>query len=241
VVNEEMARRYWGSPAGAVGRRFAESKGGEPIEVIGVTQNGKYFSYGEPATPYLFKPATQDHPLMLEVLLKSDQDLAALMPALRREMAVLDPALPVFGVRTMPQFLSRTTSVYEMGASLIGMFAMLALLLAAVGIYGVLHFTVTRRTKEIGIRMALGARYAQVLRMVMQRSLAWVGAGLALGIGLALSARGITGQLIAGVTGSDPIAVATAILLFLAIVFTASIIPARRAARVDPLRALRHE
>jgi len=123
----------------------------------------------------------------------------------------------------------------------VGTFAITALLLAAVGIYGVLHFTVARRTKEIGIRMALGARYGQVLRMVLERSLLWVGGGLAIGVALALLARPIMGQMVAGISGSDPLTICAVVAVFAAIVVAACVIPARRAARVDPIQALRHE
>jgi putative ABC transport system permease protein len=100
---------------------------------------------------------------------------------------------------------------------------------------------VTRRTKEIGIRMALGARYGQVLRMVLQRSLLWVAGGLVAGIGLALAARPVTGKLVAGISGADPLTFSAAVVVFVLIVVAASIVPARRAARVDPIQALRHE
>ena len=241
VVNETMARRYWESPEKALGHRFAQSKGGDPFEIVGVARNGKYVSFGEGAFSYIFTPISQDYFGQIEVLLRSNQEMAALMPAVRAEMGKLDPALPLFGVRTMPQFLNRTVSIYELGASLVGTFAVTALLLAAVGIYGVLYFTVARRTKEIGIRMALGARYGQVLRMVLQRSLIWVAGGLAIGVGLALAARPVTGQLVAGVSGADPLTVSGAVLVFVAIIVVACIVPARRAARVDPILALRHE
>ena len=213
----------------------------EPLEIVGVAKNGKYHSFGEPAYSYIFSPITQDYSGQVEVLLRSKQDIAALMPAVRAEMSRLDPALPLFGVRTMPQFLNRTVSIYELGASLIGTFAMIAMLLAAVGIYGVLHFTVERRTKEIGIRMALGARHGQVLRMVLQRSLLWVACGLAIGIALALMARQYTGRLVAGISGADPLTFCAALSVFTAIVVAASVVPARRASRVDPIQALRHE
>jgi len=241
VVNETMAQRYWGSTEKALGRRFAQSKGGDLYEVVGVTKNGKYFSFGEPGFSYIFTAISQDYFGQVEVLLRSKQDIAALMPVVRAEMNKLDPALPLFGVRTMPQFLNRTVSIYELGASLVGTFAITALLLAAVGIYGVLHFTVARRTKEIGIRMALGARYGQVLRMVLERSLLWVGGGLAIGVALALLARPITGQMVAGISGSDPLTICAVVAVFAAIVVAACVIPARRAARVDPIQALRHE
>ena len=235
VVNETMARRYWESPEKALGHRFAQSKGGEMFEIVGVARNGKYVSYGEPAFSYIFTPITQDYFGQIEVLLRSKQEIASLMPVVRVEMSKLDPALPLFGVRTMPQFLNRTVSIYELGASLVGTFAITALLLAAVGIYGVLYFTVARRTKEIGIRMALGARYGQVRRMVLERSLLWVAGDLVIGVGLALAARRITGQLVAGISGADPLTFSAAVVVFAVIVVAASIVPARRAARVDPI------
>ncbi|HTB16264.1 MAG TPA: ABC transporter permease [Bryobacteraceae bacterium] len=241
VINEAMAQRYWGSPDKALGRRFAQSKGGKLFEVVGIAKNGKYKSFGEPAFSYIFSPITQDYSGQVEVLLRSKQDIAALMPVVRAEMAKLDPTLPLFGVRTMPQFLNRTVSIYELGASLVGTFAVTALLLAAVGIYGVLYFTVARRTKEIGIRMALGARHSQVLRIVLQRSLLWVGSGLAIGIALALIASRQTGLLVAGIRGTDPLTFSAAVVIFAAVIAAASVIPARRAASVDPIEALRHE
>ncbi|MGA3185469.1 MAG: ABC transporter permease [Bryobacteraceae bacterium] len=241
VVNEAMARRYWESPEKALGRRFSLSKGGKLREIVGIARNGKYISFGEPAYSFIFTPEAQDYNGQVEVLLRSKQDIPALMPVVRAEMSKLDPALPLFGVRTMPQFLNRSVSLYESGAVLIGTFAVAALLLAAVGIYGVLYFTVARRTKEIGIRMALGARYGQVLRMVLQRSLLWVAGGLAAGLILALMARPITGQLVAGISGADPLTFCAALLAFVAIIVAASVVPARRASRVDPMEALRHE
>jgi predicted permease len=241
VVNETMARRYWESPEKALGHRFAQSKGGDMFEVVGVARNGKYISFGEPAYSYIFTPIAQDFNGQIEVLLRSKQDIAALMPVVRAEMSKLDPALPLFGVRTMPQFLNRTVSIYELGASLVGTFAITALLLAAVGVYGVLYFTVARRTKEIGIRMALGARYGQVLRMVLQRSLLWVTGGLIVGLGLALAARSVTGQIVAGVSGADPLTFSATVVVFAVMIVGACVVPARRAARVDPIQALRHE
>ncbi len=241
VINETMARRYWQSPERALGRRFSEVKNGPLLQVVGIARNGKYMSFGEAATAYVFTPIAQDYHGQIEVVLRSKQDIAGLMPMVRREVASLDPSLPVFGVRTMPQFLFRTVSIYQMGASLVGTFAVMALLLAAVGIFGVLHFAVARRTREIGIRMALGAKWSQVLRLVLQRSLLWVAAGVVVGAGLALSARGITGQLVAGITGADPATYLGALAVFVAVVLAAILIPARRAARVDPYEALRHD
>jgi len=241
VVNETIARRYWQSADGAIGRRFKTSKDGPLIEVIGVAQDGKYMTYGEPATMYYFVPLTQNYSGRTTVIVRSKLSVDALMPAIRRQVSALDPALPISGVRSMPQFLYRMLSVYSMGATLIGTFAVMALLLAAVGIYGVLHFTVARRTREIGIRMALGAPRAQVLRLVLQRSLWFVAAGILLGVAIALAAGKVTGTLLAGVSGADPTTFAAVVVLFALIACVASAVPARRASRVDPINALRYE
>jgi predicted permease len=241
VINETMARRYWQTPERAIGRKFTRGQGEKPLEVIGVAQNGVYMTFGESATSYYFTPFTQNYRERATVIVRSRQNTETLMPALRREVTALDPSLPIFGVKNMPQFLNRVTSIYAMSASLVGMFAMMALLLAAVGIYGVLHFTVAGRTREIGIRMALGAPRQRVLRLVVQRSLIWVGIGLAAGVAIAFIAGGTTARLLAGVSGTDPLTFGAVILLFSAIAILASIIPARRASRVDPMIALRYE
>ncbi len=241
VINEAMARRYWQTTERAIGRRFAPGKGEPPVEVVGIAKNGKYTSYGEGETSYFFLALTQDYQGRMRVLVRSHGSEEALAPAIREQVKALDPALPIFGVRTMPQFLNRVVAVYDMGASLVGTFAFMAVILAAVGIYGVLHFTVARRTREIGIRMALGAPRSQVLRLVLQRSLTWVAAGLALGVGIALAAGRLTGTLLAGVSGTDPATFAAVVLLFGLIASIASLVPARRASRIDPVRALRYE
>src|SRR5258708_33894825 len=128
-----------------------------------------------------------------------------------------------------------------MGATLVETFAIMELLLAAVGIYGVVHFTVARRTREIGMRRALGAQRAQVLRLVLQRSLWFVAAGISLGVAIALAAGKITGTLLAGVSGADPVTFGAVVVLFTLIAGVASAVPARRASKVDPINARRYE
>jgi predicted permease len=241
VINETLARRYWRTPEQALGRKFKTSQKGKPIEVIGVARNGKYLTVGESAMPYYFVPLAQDYQGRITVLVRSGESSSALMAGIRQQVKDLDAALPIFGVRSMPQFLNRTLSTYQGGAVLLGTFAFVALLLAVVGIYGVLHFTVARRTREIGIRMALGAQPSQVARLVVQRSLFYVGLGVCLGAGMALAAARFTGTLLAGVSGADPITFCVVLLLFGCVALIASAIPARRAIRVDPIQALRWE
>jgi hypothetical protein len=241
VFNETLAKRYWQSPDHAIGRRFSTQRGGPPIEVVGVARDGKYYTFGEPASPYYFAPLAQNYQGRTTILLRSNAAPEILVPAIRAEVRALDPSLPIFGVRTMPQFLNRISSVYEMGASLLGTFAAMALLLAGVGIYGVLHFSVVHRTREIGIRMALGASQPQVLRMVLGRSLVFVALGMALGIGLAVAASKLTGLLVAGVRATDSVTFFGAGILFGTVACFAIWMPARYATRVNPTTALHND
>jgi len=241
VVNETLARRYWRTPEQALNRTFTTSEKGPPIEVIGVARNGKYLTLGEGATPYYFIPLAQNYQGRITVLVRSPESSSALLAGIRQQVRDLDPALPVFGVRDMPQFLNRTVSTYQGAASLLGTFALVALLLAVIGIYGVLHYTVARRTREIGIRMALGAQPFHVARLVLQRSLFYVGLGVCLGAGMALASAGFTGTLLAGVSGSDPLTFCAVLFLFGCVALIASAVPVRRAIRVDPIQALHWE
>lgn len=194
--------------------------------MVGIAKDGKYLTFGESPTPYL---------------LRSKESPDSLVHAIRQQMRSLDASLPIFGVRTMPQFLNRIVSVYDMGASLVGTFGVISLLLAAVGIYGVLHFAVMRSTREIGIRMALGAASGDVVGLVIGRSMAFVGAGLVLGIGGAVAFARLTGSLLAGVGPTDTLTFVAVALTFALVALLASAIPARRASGVDPMVAVRYE
>jgi ABC-type antimicrobial peptide transport system permease subunit len=191
--------------------------------------------------PYFFLSLAQNYGGRVTFVVRSKENPDSLMPAIRREVKSLDASLPIFGVRTMPQFLNRIVSVYDTGAWLVGTFAVTALLLAAIGIYGVLHFAVTRRTREIGIRVALGAARGDVVRLILGRSLAFAGIGLVLGIIGAVAAGRLTGTLLAGVGSTDPLTFVVVALIFGLVALLASVIPARRAARVDPMEAVRYE
>jgi predicted permease len=241
VINETMARRYWQPNGNALGRRFATSKDGPWIEVVGIAKDGKYMTFGEGPTPYIFLSQAQHYGGRVTFLLRSKESADTLVPAIRQEVRGLDASLPIFGVRTMPQFLNRIVSVYDIGASLVGTFGVISLLLAAVGIYGVLHFAVARSTREIGIRMALGAASGDVVGLILGRSMAFVGAGLVLGIGGALAAARLIGSLLAGVAPTDPLTFVAVALVFGLVALVASAIPARRASRVDPMVAVRYE
>src|SRR5208283_948936 len=234
VINETMARRYWQPDGKALGRRFAISKDGPWIEVVGIAKDGKYMTFGESPAPYIFFPQAQHYKGRVTFLVRTKESPDSFVPAIRQEVKSLDASLPVFGVRTVPQFLNRIVSVYDMGASLVGTFGVISLLLAAIGIYGVLHFAVTRSIREIGIRTALGAASGDVVALILGRSMAFVGVGLVLGIGGALAAARLTGTLLAGVGPTDPLTFVAVALTFTLVALLASAIPARRASRVDP-------
>jgi predicted permease len=241
VVNEAFARRFWPG-ADALGRRFSvEGAHGPWIEVVGIARDGKYLTLGEPARPYLFRPLEQAPSPRLTLIARTAGDPQALLPAVRAAVTELDPALPVYAVRTLHQQLETPLSGAQSGAATVGIFGVLALILAAAGIYGVVSYAVAQRTREIGLRVALGARKVDVVRMVLRRGAVMAAAGIALGLtGAALLGRSLSGFLY-GISGTDSSTYLGIALLIVAVTLLASWVPALRAARVDPLKALRVE
>ena len=241
VVNETFARRYWQTPERAVGQHLAVGRRQDWIQVVGVARDGKYGTFGEPPQPYAFFPIGQEYRGRTSVVLRTDVPLETMLPAVRREARALDPELPVLGMKTIEQYLERLMSIYQMGAVLLGMFAACALLLCSVGLFGLLHFHVTERTREIGIRMALGAHRRRIMSSVLLRAVRLLGTGLLVGLLGALAAGPLLGQIVAGVSGTDPATYLVVVLLTLVVGAIAALLPARRAAAVNPVRALQWE
>lgn len=238
VVNETMARRYWPGrdPIGAT-VRF----GSGPVTIVGVARDGKYSRLSEAPRNYLYLPALQNYRPDLLLHIATDADPAVVLPAVRGVLRELDPDLALFDVRTLEQHMRISTFLARMAASMLGVFGALGLLLAAVGLYGVIAFNAAQRTREIGLRVALGAAQRDVAWLVMRQGLILGVIGLASGLALALAAsRVLAGQLL-GVSPVDPVSFAGASVLLLAIAALASAVPARRAARLDPVVALRRE
>lgn len=173
--------------------------------------------------------------------LRTDVRLETMLPAVRYEARMLDPELPVLGMKTIEQYLERLMSIYQMGAVLLGMFAACALLLCSGGLFGLLHFHVTGRTREIGISMALGADRRRIMSSVLLRAVRLLGTGLLVGLLGALAAGRLLGQIVAGVSGTDPATYLVVVFLTLVVGAIAALLPARRAAAVDPVRALHWE
>ena len=236
VVTRTMARRYWPG-ADALGREFRTSRNGEPYRVVGVVEDYKVDTPGESPQPYIHLPLSMQLS-SATYLVRTATPAAPLLPRLQRELRVLDPQLVFVEAGTLRDAADVRIFPIRAGAWLVGASGILALLIAALGLYGVIAFSVSRRVREIGIRMALGAETAAVVGMVVRRGIILVGIGGILGAVLAAAgAKAVSDALFVGVF--DPVSFGLAFTVLLAVAAVANWIPARRASRVDPLVALR--
>jgi predicted permease len=241
VINETMAHRFWPT-ANPIGKRIQFDNAQSPyLEVVGVAKDGKYILLGEPPTEYMFLPHSQNYEGKMTIIARTYGSPAVLGAAVRQEVAALDSELPVFGIKTMPKFLDRLLSGPKSIAALVGIFGLIALMMAAVGLYGVMSYSVAQRTREIGIRMALGARASNVLRLEIRRGMLLAFVGVAFGLGGALALTRVTASLLYGVSTTDPLTFGLTALLLTLVALVACYVPARRATRVNPIVALRCE
>jgi macrolide transport system ATP-binding/permease protein len=243
IVNQEFARRFYGSSESALGQRFRFAQGTPLMEIVGVAKDGHYSSLYTDRQLYMFLPVYQ-HPRSRMTLLVSTQSAGALRAAVesaRREIAQVDARLPVFGVMTADENLSLAYLGPRIAAGMASTFGVLALVLATMGLYSVMTYTVSQRTHEIGIRMALGAQVRDVLRLVVSQGMRMALVGIALGLAGAFALTRVLASLLLGVGTTDSVTFVGVALLLVAVALLACYIPARRAARVDPLVALRFE
>jgi macrolide transport system ATP-binding/permease protein len=241
VINESMAKRYW--PEGnALGGRIR--LGQNVAEVIGIVADSKYSSINERPLPQLFFPMSRSETSSLRLFAKASGDPAPLVAEIRNAIRGIDPALPVYDARTLNEHMQIAVFAQRMAADLLGAMGVLALLLAAIGLYGVMAYAVSQRTQEMGIRLALGASPGSLLNMIVGQGMKLTTIGLVIGLAVALGAFGSIGAvrtLLPGISPLDPITfIAVPIVLGL-IALLASWIPGRRAGKVDPLVALRYE
>jgi predicted permease len=245
VVNETFARRFWpgADPAReAVGKRLSfESDQGPWVQIVGVARDGKYWTLAEAPQMFVYVPLTQSYDSSVTLVARAQGDPRALVPAIREEVRRLDPTLPAFDVKTLSEHMGVSLFPARVAAALLGAFGLVALLLAAMGVYGVVSYAAAQRTREIGIRVALGAQTRDVLRLVAGRGMLLVGVGLSLGLACALALTRFMEGLLYGVSATDPVTFALVVLLLGGVALLACLAPARRAAKVDPVVALRYE
>ena len=244
LVNETMARTYWPGQD-AIGKRFRMGGRDRPwVSVVGVVGDVRHNGLRAPIKEKFYRPHAQFHvstgfaPRSMTLVVRSAGDPRTLIAPLREVVRALDPALPLAAVRPMTDVVGEALATARLAGALVGVFAGLALLLAAVGLFGVIAWLVSRRTREIGVRLALGADPAAVRRLVRGQGLRLAGIGVAAGLVLAAASGRVVESLLVGVRAQDPASAAAAVLLLFVAAFLAADLPARRAARVDPARAL---
>ena len=247
VVNESMARRYFAdqSPVGAR-IRWARDEEISWITIVGVVGNVRHFGLAEEEEPAIYTPYSQAHAIWKrwsEIVVRTQgaRDLQTITAQLKQMVWKVDPLIPVTKVRTMSEMMSVSLGERRFNALLIGIFAAVAVTLAAVGLYGVIAYLVEQRTREIGVRMALGAQRHHVLSLIMRHGLTLAAAGLVVGVCAAFAALRLLTSLLHGVDPTDPATFIAVTSLLLAVAAAATYLPARRAAGLDPSVALRHE
>jgi predicted permease len=238
VINETMARRYWPG-RDPVGTTIRFGRG--PVMIVGVARDGKYSRLSEEPRNYLYLPALQNYRPDLLLHVRTNGDPSLVLPAVRSVARDLDANLPLFDVRTVEEHMRISTFIVRMAASMLGLFGVLGMLLAGVGLYGVIAFNAAQRTREIGLRMALGAGRGQVVWLVLRDGFTLAAVGIAAGLGLALGAgRLVAGQL-TGVSGADPVSFAGTAALLATVAAVACLLPARKASALNALTALRRD
>ena len=240
VINQAMAQHYWGME-NPIGHRITGDSGKSWATIVGVVGNVKQYGFDKPTADELYLSETQRPTIVTSLLVRTRQNPSTLVRALVNDVHAIDPEQPVAQIRTLDQLREKSLASPRLTSFLLGLFALLALVITAAGIGGVMGLSVSQRTKEIGIRMALGASPNSVLWMVLKQGMTLIVIGLALGIGIALSGTRLMQGLLFGIEPSDPWTICGVTLLLLVVAALACYGPARRATSVDPLTALRSE
>ena len=245
IVNETFVRRLMpavNTPAEAVGKRVSFGDATGPfMRIVGVARDGKYFNIAEEPRTFIWTPLTQDYMSSGSIMVRTTGNPESVFGAVRSELQSLDPNLPLFDVKTLKEHMRLALFPARVAAMVLGVFGLVALLLSAIGIYGITSYAVAQRTHEIGIRMALGAQLGDVLRLVLNHGLKLTLIGAAIGLaGAYMTTQAITSVLY-GVSATDPLTFVLVSLLLIAVALVACYVPARRATKVDPLVALRNE
>ena len=241
IVNQKMAEMLWPGES-AVGKRiFIGTDSREPNEVVGVVKTGRYRNLAEDPKPYFYYPMTQRRPARMMLVMRTNVDARGLVGAIRKEVQNVDRSVPVSAVRTMDEHMTYALWAPNMAASLSLAFGVVAILLSAVGLYSVMAYVVSQRTREVGIRMALGANRADVLKMIAAQGMRLAVIGVVIGLLLSLAMARALSSLLIGISGYDVTTFVVVSSLLVLVALIACYLPARRATKIDPLVALRYE
>jgi predicted permease len=238
IVNETLAQQFWPGE-NPIGKRL-HSGNTSVLEVVGLAKNGKYQSLGEIPALTIYYPIQQVYASTAALVVRTDVDANAAIATVRGEVPKLDPTLPVYEAKTLREHMRLALFPLHVGAVAVGSFAFLAMILAAIGIYGVMAYSVAQRTQEIGIRMALGARAVDVWKMVLRQGIILTAVGMFCGLLFALALSKIVASLLYGVSATDPLTFLLISVLLAAVALIACFLPARRATKVDPVMAIRN-
>jgi putative ABC transport system permease protein len=237
LINEKLAHDYWPT-ADALGKRVLLPGEKEMRQVIGIARTANYTTWAEPPQHCVYVPLEQKFSDSMTLYVRSKKDPHQLLVPVEREIRAAGPQI-VVSRRTGRDIVDGGLFQAKTGVVLLTVFGLLALGLASIGLYGILAYSVNRRKREIGLRMALGAAQGSVLRLVLKQGMTLVLAGVAIGFGTSLIAARLLSGMLFGVGAADPLSIAGAVLVLLAVALLACLLPARRASRVDPLVALR--
>jgi predicted permease len=241
IINQKMAEMLWPGES-AIGKRIlvgVDSR--DLIEVVGVVKTGKYRNLAEDPKPYFYYPMTQRRPAAMALVMRTSVDSRGLAGAIRKEIESLDRSVPVSAMKTMNEHLTYALWAPNMAASLSLAFGLVAILLSAVGLYSVMAYVVSQRTREVGIRMALGANHADVMKMITVEGMRLAVIGVVIGLLLSLGLARALSSLLIGVSGYDATTFVIVSTLLVLVALVACYLPARRATKIDPLVALRYE
>ena len=243
IVNESMARRLWPNE-NAIGKQIQLGcRNKSTAEVVGVARDLRFVSVGEPAKPHAYLPFARSTDGLQTILIETNVGQSHALPyeSIRKTILATNPAARVFAVNTLADWVDRSLWQIRWEVSVLSAFALLALALSAAGLYGMISYHVTLKRREIGIRMAIGARSTDVFRLILRQGLGVTLIGIAIGLVISAGVSRLMGKLLYGVSPTDPITYASAAALWLLVAAAACYLPARRAANVDPMEVLRNE
>ena len=242
IINDEMARQYWPNDD-PIGRRVTMKDWGPPLtgEIVGVVGDVRADGLDSDVRPMIYWPNPQFPTIFNNLVVRTDGDPLKVFPAIQTQVWSVDREQPLTRIQTMEDVIAGSVAPRRFNMLLLGIFAGLALLLAAVGIYGVLSYAVVQRKHEIGIRMALGARASDVLKMILKQGMGLTFAGVGIGLVAAFGLTRLMKGLLYTVSASDPLTLSSAIVLLCVVALLACYVPARRATRLDPMKILRHD